>query len=301
MKKSLPYGPATIAVRIVLVISLLLSIPAQAQSIVGAWTLGGSTNWVFDANGRWAYSVTNDLVVSGSCTSSVISESGTYTVSGGSINLLFDNIVCNGSLDFPPISFGDGSYTVTESTLAIRLLNAYVGPIDFTFTRIGATSVPRTTSLPPPTVTQSVYAAPTGRIPAEAVQVSATGTYGEANLQVTLDILRGLQASAAAGFAAAGEYNVYVAALVPGAALGSATPIFYVKPKTPGNWSPMQFPIAAFLEGVVQNSADSVVLIEILTDTDISSLVGTEFYVGYGLSDQEMLAAGRYRGVFKAQ
>jgi len=34
---------------------------------------------------------------------------------------------------------------------------------------------------------------------------------------------------------------------------------------------------------------------------DISQLTGTEIYVGYGTSSEEMLAAGRYRGVYRAQ
>ncbi len=305
MYKSSTRGTATIAARILLAITLLLSVAAQAQSVVGAWTLGGSTTWTFDANGRWAFAFTDQVNVT-SCGSTVVSFGGTYTASAGSINLLFDNVVCNGTITIPPTLFGSGSYTVSASTLALRLLNAQNGPIDYTMTKIGATSVPAQTPLPPPTATQSVYAAPTGRLSAAAVQVAATGTYGNANLRVTFDIAKalqapiGLQSSVAGGFAA-DTYNVYVLALVPGAVLGSATPVVFVKPKAPGNWGPLQFPIAAFLEGVAQNSANNQVVLEILTSTDISSLVGTEFYVGYGTSDQEMLAAGRYRGIFKAQ
>lgn len=75
--------------------------------------------------------------------------------------------------------------------------------------------------------------------------------------------------------------------------------MLYVKPKAPGNWTLLQYPLAAFLENIPQSA--STTQIEILTNADISSLVGTEVYVGFGLSDQEMLTAGRYRGVFKAQ
>ena len=42
-------------------------------------------------------------------------------------------------------------------------------------------------------------------------------------------------------------------------------------------------------------------VIEILTNTAINSLPGTEIYIGYGSSDTEMLTAGRYRGVYKVQ
>ncbi len=73
------------------------------------------------------------------------------------------------------------------------------------------------------------------------------------------------------------------------------------KPKKPGDWGPLQMPIATYLENVTQGAADNQVLIGILTDMDISSLVGTEVYIGYGTSDDEMLAERRYRGIYKAQ
>jgi hypothetical protein len=157
------------------------------------------------------------------------------------------------------------------------------------------------TPLPPPTTDQSAYTASGGRIPATAVQVNATGTFGNASLSVILDIGQALQTTLATGLEVASTYNVYVVALVPGERLGSASPVWYVKPRAPGSWSPLQFPIAAFLENAAEGAANNQVLIEILIGNDLSSLVGTEFYIGYGLSDQEMLAAGRYRGVYKAQ
>ncbi len=168
------------------------------------------------------------------------------------------------------------------------------------YTLAVSTPVAPATPLPPPPATQAVFTAPAGEIPEAAVQVSAAGTFGSATLKVTLDIVKVLQKTAATGFAAS-VYNVYVIALVPGAAFGSAAPFLFVKPKAPGNWGVLQFPLAAFLEGVAENSVNTQIVIEILTNTDISSLAGAEFYVGYGLSDQEMLATGRYRGVFKAQ
>jgi streptogramin lyase len=152
------------------------------------------------------------------------------------------------------------------------------------------------TPLPPPPAAQTVYTVPSGQLPAAAVVVNATGTYGSASVSVTLDVVKALQAS----FAATSTYNVYVLALVPGAVLGSPSPVFLAKARAPGSWGLLQFPIPAFLENVAQ-SATSQVVIEILTNTNVSSLVGTEFYVGYGTSDTEMLTTGRYRGVYKVQ
>ena len=41
------------------------------------------------------------------------------------------------------------------------------------------------------------------------------------------------------------------------------------------------------------------IAVAILRDTDITALIGTEFCVGYGTSDTEMLTAGGYRGAYK--
>ena len=41
------------------------------------------------------------------------------------------------------------------------------------------------------------------------------------------------------------------------------------------------------------------VRIEITNNVDVTQFNGTEFYIGYGTSDAEMLQAQRYRGVFK--
>ena len=159
------------------------------------------------------------------------------------------------------------------------------------------TTIPPTTPLPPPPAVQTVYAASSGQLPEKAVEVTATGTFGNASLSVTLDIVKVLQAA----FAASPAYNVYVAAMVPGALLGSASSVFYVKPKPPANWSPLTLPIAAYMEDVAQFAASNRVTIDILTNTNISSLAGTEVYVGYGTSSEEMLAASRYRGIYKVQ
>ena len=57
-------------------------------------------------------------------------------------------------------------------------------------------------------------------------------------------------------------------------------------------WAALGSPIAAFMEGLAQNPTNSVV-IPILQGVDVTSPLGTEFYIGYGTSDAEMLSAGR--------
>jgi hypothetical protein len=54
------------------------------------------------------------------------------------------------------------------------------------------------------------------------------------------------------------------------------------------------------MEGLAQN-ATNLVQIAILQGLNVTGLVGTEFYIGYGTSDTEMLTSGRYRGVYKVQ
>lgn len=154
-----------------------------------------------------------------------------------------------------------------------------------------------TTPLPAPPASQSSYAASNGTLPEAAVQVNATGTYGSANLQVTLDVAKAL----AARSSRAAAYNVYIVAIVPGSLVGSATPVLYVKPQTPANWQPLEWPIAHFMANVAQSAINNQVIVEILDKMNITALSGVEIYVGYGITDQEMLAANRFRGVYKVQ
>jgi len=282
------------AVQIVFAISVLLSAPAQAQGLVGSWTESGVLI-SFQSSGRWMITV-SDPVNAADC-GGYVSIGGSYTTgSGNSISVSFDTATCGSeSFSIPPEFLGSGSYTSSGNTLAIHLQGPY-GPIDFNLSG----NITRATPLPPPQTVQSVYVAKDGQIPPTAVQVTRAGTFGDASLSVTLDIVKVLQANLSTGFAA-DTYKVYVAALVPGAVFGSATPVWYVKPKAPDNWGPLRSPIAPFLDNVAQSAVNNQVVIDILSKTDISSLAGTEIYIGYGTSSDEMLAAKRYRGIYKAQ
>jgi virginiamycin B lyase len=174
----------------------------------------------------------------------------------------------------------------------------------FSATRVAAatsagTTVPSaTTPLPPPPTAQTAYTVPSGRMPTAAVSVDLRGsTYGNAILVVTLDLSKVLSGGSFAGqgqFAAG--YNIYVVALVPSGVLGLPSATWFMLPAT-GAWAALGFPLAAYMEGLAQDATNSVV-ITILQGLDITSLPGTEIYIGYGTDDQEMLAAGRYRGVY---
>jgi hypothetical protein len=195
-----------------------------------------------------------------------------------------------------------GTWNVTNCSDSNGSSWAYSGP--YTMTRTATYTPPATvtgtTPLPPPPTTQATYTVPTGKIADAAVAVSATGTYGSANLTVTIDATKVLLSSVSGQFAATG-YNVYVAALVPGSVLGSPLPAWYIKPKEPATWGPLAGPIAAYMQGVDLNAANSKIVVQILTNTDVTNLRGSEIYIGYGLSDAEMLLSGRFRGVYKVQ
>jgi hypothetical protein len=136
-----------------------------------------------------------------------------------------------------------------------------------------------------------------GRLAASAVDTTLVDRRRDDQRQLTvtgeLD-LAALQVPQAALF------NVYVLAYVPVAAASPATAMFSVLQKTPAEtWGPAAVPLTAYLANATLGSQDQSILIELLVDTDMSTLPGTEFYLGYGTSGEEMLAAQRYRGVYK--
>jgi hypothetical protein len=153
-----------------------------------------------------------------------------------------------------------------------------------------------TQKVAPPIARQTAYTVSTGVMPAAAVAVAASGTLGSATVAVELDLSKVLSAS----FAADATYNVYVAALVPGRQLGTTGDFWFVNADKLG-WQALASHIASYLQNVAADSADQRIVIEIVRDTNISTLIGTEIYVGYGTSDTEMLNAGRYRGVYIVQ
>lgn len=279
---------ARISARIAFTLTILLSAAAQAQGLVGSWSQSGILI-SFQSSGRWVITV-SDPVNAAEC-GGYVSVGGSYTTgSGNSVSVSLDSGTCGSqSASMPSSILGSGTYTNSANTLVLHLQGPY-GPFDFNLSG----NVTRATPLPPPQVAQSVYVAKDGKIPETAVAVTRAGTFGNAILKVNLSL-------SATGFAATPAYNVYVMAIVPGTLLGSPSPVIFVKAKKPGDWGPLKTPLASFLENAAEGSADNKVLIEILTDNDISTLAGTEFYVGYGTSGDEMIAAKRYRGVYKAQ
>jgi len=54
----------------------------------------------------------------------------------------------------------------------------------------------------------------------------------------------------------------------------------------------------AYLSNVASTQVNSIAM-GILANTDLSRLSGAQFYIGYGTTPEEMLAAGRYRVMYQ--
>lgn len=102
-------------------------------------------------------------------------------------------------------------------------------------------------------------------------------------------------------FATSG-YNVYVAAVAPGApatADTAARPVAVYMKTMLASWQAyVGGPMTEYMRGVSEND-DKKILVDIVTSTDLSSLLGTQFLIGYGSDADEMLRAGRYRVVYE--
>ena len=128
-----------------------------------------------------------------------------------------------------------------------------------------------------------VLPAPMVEAPLRA-EIEATGTRERYSLALWL---------AAANATRAGGYRLYIAALLPpGPLVGEATWLLFNRS---GQWQALSWPLAEYLSNVSESDAYWV---ELLDNFDARLISGTQLYVGYGSSDQEMLAAGRYRLVY---
>ena len=152
-----------------------------------------------------------------------------------------------------------------------------------------------------PTPAQGLTA-PQGRIRAEDVQLYLPGPVTQRSALVSVRLGGAAQQTLATQrtLARAGGFNVYVIALVPGNLVARVAPLFLQKQAT-GGWGELTMPVAALMSNIAPQTADARILIEVLKDTDMRILAGTEIYVGYGTSDEEMLQAGRYRALVRIQ
>jgi alpha-tubulin suppressor-like RCC1 family protein len=91
---------------------------------------------------------------------------------------------------------------------------------------------------------------------------------------------------------AVGNYNLYIAA---NAKVGGQFAWYQLNANR--SWGAMQWPMSQFLSNVRLDSTADSILINILESADVSTLGGSNIYVGYGTNPDEMLQANRYRAV----
>lgn len=130
---------------------------------------------------------------------------------------------------------------------------------------------------------------PVAAIPLFLVKADKSGDLSALSLNVDV---RGLLGTYATRTIRAGGYNLYVAALA-----GSSNNLDWYQLDINRNWSRLAWPMGQFMTGVSLSSKTDSVIVEILDGVNVSSLVGSKIYVGYGTDAEEMKSAGRYREV----
>lgn len=169
---------------------------------------------------------------------------------------------------------GDGSYSPRSAPTLVA--NETVdGPLDLA-----------------PAVANNI---PVDKIPPFFLAATKTGGLSATTLYVDFKGGTGRGSFASSGHFAAG-YNLYVAASVPLSQPGGA-PLWWQLDGN-RNWGALSAPMAAYLSGVALDSQTTRVRADILENVNLSQLIGTVIYVGYGIDTDEMLRAGRYRDIF---
>jgi hypothetical protein len=130
---------------------------------------------------------------------------------------------------------------------------------------------------------------PVSAIPPFLVRASKWGDLSSLTLKA--DIYGLLGADFYRSLRAAG-YNVYIAAQT-----GSGTLQTWFQLDAQRHWGTLAWPMAEFLSNQSLSSRFDSVLVDILDGVDVSSLVGSHIYVGYGTDAEEMVKAGRYREI----
>ncbi len=105
--------------------------------------------------------------------------------------------------------------------------------------------------------------------------------------------------SSGVGPAASGRpvYKLFVVASVPKGPL-LAAPTFFLLNRSHEWQATLGFPLAEYLSNVADNSFQLIDLFDQLDSTIIS---GTKIFVGYGITDEEMIQSGRFRLVYQVQ
>lgn len=217
------------------------------------------------------------------------------------------------------ISIVGASYSITRGgvTMSLGTADSWVKNNDVVRITLRASSTPNTTksatlTIGGVTADFLVTTAPAFIVPAKAlnselgVLVTTKTKIDPLSKQTKQDLLLTVSltpasfgAAAINSFAGNGiSYKLFIAAILPPGAVGAPKIAVFLKDLN-SSWVGVGSPLAAYLENVLINSQDSQIKINVLQDFDFALLRGVEFYIGYGISDAEMISAGRYRGFYK--
>jgi hypothetical protein len=159
---------------------------------------------------------------------------------------------------------------------------------------------------PPPVPPDTLFTLPApGGLPAAAVSTSTGGTAQSLTVRVTLDFSQRPQAEGLARNTTPAStprppFQVFVMALVPGRLLQVSQPSVLFLQDAQNRWGPPANPVQAFARNVDPSTlSQNRLVVTILENFNSTLLPGTEFYLGYGSDANEMIAAGRFRGVYK--
>lgn len=110
------------------------------------------------------------------------------------------------------------------------------------------------------------------------------------------------QAMSSSGYvsqmSSSGLYKIYVAAYAPD---GLQIPIGFYFLNSNSNWAYYTGGTLPEYLSNINAAQTAYVDITILEGVDVSTLIGTQIYVGYGIDDQEMISATRYRAIYTIQ
>lgn len=99
-------------------------------------------------------------------------------------------------------------------------------------------------------------------------------------------------------FSADGPYKVFVAAMVPAGISGILAGLYLL---SRDGWSYYNGgPLREYVTNATLDATQHA-FVSIVENADLRGLIGTRIFVGYGTSDDEMLATGRYREIYAVQ
>ncbi len=154
----------------------------------------------------------------------------------------------------------------------------------------------------PPVPPDTAFTVPAGgALPASAVVTEVSGLVSSLTVRATIDFSAAARSAPASGRAGpSGPLQVFLVALVPGRLLQVPQPAVIFLQDSQARWGPLTNPVQAFARNVDPSTlSQNRLVVTILSSFDSTLLPGTEFYLGYGRDADEMIAAGRYRGVYK--